>query len=197
MARTVLLTGGVQALVLGCVGCTELPLPLAGSDLFSGLVSGLVQTAPTTVTADVTAVDEQTGLPTSLVGTISGAYTGTYREQILEVYFDAAGVPLAALSCSTLTIDAPQSGSITTFNLVAVTDMITMTGPDGAPMTNESGEPIVVGLRSSATGEIVHAEGAYAGASGQLHADSVLYFASGGSGLGWLESTFEFKWSRR
>jgi hypothetical protein len=197
MARTVLLTGGVQALVLSCMGCAELPLPLGDAGLTSGLISGLVQTAPTQVAADVTAVDEETGLPVSLAGTIGGAYAGTYREQILEVYFDAAGMPLAALSCSTISIDSPRAGTITTFNLIVVTDMILMTAADGAPLMSETGEPVVIGLRSSATGEIVHAEGAYAGATGQLHADSALYFTAGAYGLGTLESTFEFKWSRR
>jgi hypothetical protein len=140
---------------------------------------------------DVTAVDPQTGLPKNVSGILSGSYTGTYEEEILDVYFNDAGAPIAALSRSRLTLDTPQAGTVTSLNLIVVTEMLVMTDEQGSPVLGPDGNPVVMGLRSAATGEIIHGDGDYLGAQGTVHADSMLLFATGQAGLGSLDAELE------
>lgn len=169
--------------LLVCAGCGALPLPtdLAG---LTSLVDGSTEETSSLIDADVTAVSTVTGLATSLAGTVSGQYSGSYAEEILEVYFDATGMPIAALSRSQFTLDAPDSGTLTTFNLVVINELIFLTADDGTPMLDESGMPIATGLLSASTGQIIAGTGAFEGVTGVLHSDSVVAFTGGSSGLG-------------
>lgn len=174
---------GMPLVLLVYAGCGALPFPTDLSDLTS-LVEGSTEAIESRIDADVTAVSTVTGLATSLAGTVSGQYSGSYTEEILEVYFDATGVPIAALSRSQFTLDAPDSGTLTTFNLVVINELIFLTGDDGTPMLDESGMPIATGLLSASTGQIIAGSGAFEGATGVLHSDSVVSFTGGSSGLG-------------
>ncbi len=172
--------------LLACSGCGFLPFQ-SGT---LGLVEGLLATTESSIDASVTAVSPDTGLPTTLSGTLSGQFQGTYQEQMLEVFFDATGVPVAAISRSEFTVDAPASGTLYSLNFVVVVDLILLTDDSGAPIVDAQGLPTVIGLHSAATGEIIHGTGDFAGVTGQLHTDSTLYLTGGDAGLGSLESDF-------
>lgn len=177
--------GGLQlALLLSLSGCGALPSP---TDLGS-LVEGLLESKDSRIVASVTAKSEDTGLPTVLSGTVCGQFGGTYDEEILAVFFDGQGKPNAALSRSQLTFDAPNEGTLISLNLVVVVDMIFATDENGAPVLDQGGTPVVSGLRSSATGQIIYGSGIFEGATGEIHADSVLSLVGGDFGMGFVES---------
>lgn len=136
--------------------------------------------AESTIAADVTTAAPDTGLPRTLSGTLTGDLEGTYDEEILEVFFGDDGAPIAAVSRSAFTIEVPQEGTITTLNLVTVVETIIV--DDG------TGAPVPVGLRTAASGDVVHSTGAYEGVAGQLRTDSSLMFAGGEAELGTLDS---------
>ncbi len=180
--RTSALLCALPGILLACSGC----------GLLAGLtdVAGLVDDASDPrIVADVTAVSAETGLPTQLSGAVSGEYAGQYDEEILEVYLDANGVPIAALSRSILTLDTPDTGTLTSVNLIVVVDFVFATDDAGAPLLDDQGAPIAIGLISASTGEIITGTGAFEGATGQLHSDSTIMFTGGDLGLGTLDST--------
>jgi len=169
-------------LLWACAGCGSL------CDLTDGSLFGdLFGPASSTIAASVTATAE-TGLPTTLSGDVSGQFQGTYREDILEVYFDATGAPIAALSRSEFTFDSPTAGTLVGLNQVVVLEPIVATDESGAPLLNEQGQPIVAGLRTSATGTIISGTGGFAGRTGELHTESALLFTGGDFGLGSVDS---------
>lgn len=159
---------------------------LAGCDVntLSQLLTTLSSVTQTTITADVATASSTTGLPETLSGNITGQFQGTYDEVILEVYFDATGAPVASLSRSVFTLTAPTAGTLTTLNLIVVTDVIVSMDSKGAPVLDSTGNPTPIGLMTSSTGEIIGATGAYLNMNGQIHTDSVLSFGTGALGLG-------------
>jgi hypothetical protein len=170
--------------LLAATGCGILPFPMDTS----GVVQGSLGAADSRIVASVTATSPETGLPTSLSGTVSGQYEGTYQEEILDVFFDSTGAPIAALSRSQFTLDTPDGGTLVSLNLVVVADLIPLTDATGSAVLDEQGAPTITGLQSAATGEIIHGTGAFAGATGELHTDTVLYFTGGDFELGSVES---------
>ncbi|MFQ5805733.1 MAG: hypothetical protein ACE5I3_04700 [Phycisphaerae bacterium] len=165
-------------------GCGILPLP---SDVAS-LIEGSLEATESSIVASVTATEAGTGLPTTLSGTVSGQYEGTYEEEILEVFFDSTGAPIAAISRSQFIVDSPAQGTLISLNLIVVVDIIVLTDESGAPVLDEQGAPVVSGLQTSATGEIIHGTGIFEDATGDLHAESVLSFLGGDFEMGSLES---------
>ena len=182
--RSSRMAGALPLILMACGGCGLLPFPTN----IAGLVQGAGDAEGTRVLASVTAVNPDTGLPTQLSGTITGESTGTYQEEILEVYFDSDGAPLAALSRSIATFSFPESGTITTLNLIIVVDFIFATDELGNPMLDEQGTPIVIGLETASAGEVITGTGAFGGMTGQLHSDSVLMLMGGDFDLGIVDS---------
>jgi hypothetical protein len=182
--RLALLLGVMQLPLLASSGCGILPFP---TDVLS-LVQGSQEPTDSRIEASVTAAAPETGMPTTLSGSVSGEFEGTYEEEILEVFFDGAGVPIAALSRSQFAIDAPDEGTLISLNLIVVVDTILLTDEAGTPVLDEQGGPIVSGLQTSAAGQIIHGAGAFEGATGELHTESVLTFLGGDFGLGAVES---------
>ena len=168
--------------LLSSGGCPLLPTGVFGAVADAGGDSG------STVLASVTATDETTGMPTALSGTVSGQIVGEYDEELLEIFFDADGVPIAAISRSEITVTSPAPGTLITINLIIVHDLILLTDDDGAPVLDSEGAPTVIGLVSAANGEMIHATGVFAGFSGDLHADSELFFTGGDFDLGYVDS---------
>jgi hypothetical protein len=156
----------------------------------AGLVEGSGATTESRIVASVTATNPNTGLPTTLSGTVSGQFEGTYDEEILEVFFDSQGVPIAALSRAEFTTDSPDDGTLFSLNLVVVADLIMLTDEAGALVLDELGAPTVTGLQTTALGEIIYGTGLFEGATGHLHTESVLNLTGGEFGLGSLESDF-------
>ena len=142
--RSSRIAGALSLILLACGGCGILSFPTN----IAGLVQGAGDAEGTRILASVTTTNPDTGLPVQLSGTITGESTGTYEEEILEVYFDADGVPLAALSRSIATFSAPEAGTITTLNLIVVVDFIFAMDDLGVPMLDDQGAPIVVGLET-------------------------------------------------
>lgn len=171
-------------ILLTCGGCGLLLLP---TDI-AGFVSGAEPADGTQIAADVTVANADTGLPTQLAGSVTGEYEAAYAEEMLEVYFDDNGVPIAALSRSVLTFSGTEAGSIISLNLIVVLDFVFATDASGAPMLDEQGAPIVIGLETAAAGQIIAGTGAYEGVTGELHADSTLMFVGGAANLGTVES---------
>jgi len=183
--RLALLLGAIQLPLLAAGGCGILPFP---TDLAS-LIEGSLEATPSGIVASVTATAPETGMPTTLSGSVSGQYEGTYQEEILEVFFvDGAGAPIAALSRSQFTLGSPGEGTLVSLNLIVVVDTIILTDEAGAPVLDEQGAPLVTGLQTSATGEIIYGTGAFEGATGELHTESVLTFLGGDFGMGAVES---------
>ncbi len=182
--RLALLLGAMQFSLLASGGCSILPFP---TDLLS-VVQGSLDPTGSRIAASVTAAAPETGLPTTLSGSVSGKYEGTYDEEILEIFFDGEGCPIAALSRSEFTIDAPNEGTLISLNLIVVVDTILLTDEAGNPVLDEQGAPIVSGLQTSAAGQIIHGTGAFEGATGELHTESVLTFLGGDFGMGGVES---------
>ncbi len=181
--RLVLLFSGVQLGLLVSGGCGA---PLFPWDSAGGVVDAQNLTGTSSrIVASVTERSPQTGLPTTLSGTVSGRYAGAYHEEILEVYFDSTGAPIAALSESQFTLD---SGTFASLNLILVVDPIVSTDGTGSPVLNEQGAPIVVGLQTSSTGQIIHGTGSFAGATGELHTESTLLLSGGDSGMGSVDA---------
>lgn len=172
--------------LLGSSGCGFISFPF---DIAS-LVEGALAETESTIVASVTATDPNTGLPTTLSGTVSGQFEGTYDEEILEVFFDSEGTPLAALSRAEFTADSPNDGTLFSLNLIVVSDLVVLTDETGAPVLDELGAPIVSGLQTAALGEIIYGTGVFEGVTGQLRTDSVLNLTGGDFGLGSLESDF-------
>jgi hypothetical protein len=179
-----LLASGVQILLLVSSGCGVLPFLTDPASL----IEGSLEPTGSRIVASVTATAPDTGLPTSLAGSVSGEYEGTYQEEILEIFFDSAGMPIAGLSRSEFTVDAPDEGTLVSLNLIVVVDPVILTDDTGAPVLDEQGAPVVSGLQTSATGEIIHGTGAFEGVTGELHTESVLLFLSGDFGMGSVES---------
>ena len=180
--RTSALLCAIPCILLACGGCGLLAFPTD--------IAGLVEDSnEPRIVADVTAVSPETGLPTQLSGAVSGEYAGRYDEEILEVFMDGNGVPIAALSRSVLTLDAPDAGTLISINLIVVLEFIFATDDAGAPLLDDQGAPIAIGLISASTGEIITGTGAFEGATGQLHSDSTIMFMGGDLGLGTLDST--------
>ncbi|HEY3245318.1 MAG TPA: hypothetical protein VGM03_18405 [Phycisphaerae bacterium] len=185
--------GRALPLLLLAGGCGILPgtvipgrrRPVAPSD----------QTRQARIAGEVTRIDPVTSLPRELSGTVSGSFSGDYQEEILDVYFDQTGTPIAGLSRSQFTFVGTQAGTLTTLNLISVTEMIVVMDEAGEPILDAQGNPMVTGLRSAATGEIIHGDGAFSGAKGTLHSDSVIMFASGASGLGTLDTQLDVQLS--
>jgi|GEM_PF-3292735 len=180
------LTGNRVTKLLLPVGCGA-ALILAGcGNLANNLPTGMTGSSTvdttadtksaTTLSADVTALDTETGLPLTLSGTLSGGYVGTYDESILEVLYDNNAVPMVAISRSVFTLEEPDVGTLTSVNTILIVD--TLVADDG------SGTMVPIGLATGASGEIVHGTGAFEGATGKLHTDSTLSFATGEFGLG-------------
>ena len=184
MTRSSRTAGALPLILLACGGCGLLPFPTN----IAGLVQGAADPQGTRILASVTTTNPDTGLPVHLSGTITGESTGTYEEEILEVYFDADGVPLAALSRSIATFSSPEIGTITTLNLIIVVDFIFAIDDLGAPMLDDQGAPIVIGLVTASAGEIITGTGAFEGMTGQLHSDSVLMLIGGDFDLGIVDS---------
>ena len=179
------LLAALSLVLLTSSGCGLLPYLLDGTSLVGGeteLNDG------TSITADVTAVSQTTAMPTTLSGTLSGEYTGTYEEEILEVFFDSNGAPIAGLSRSQFTIEGDDAGTLTTLNLIVVSALIPQTDAQGTPVLDAQGDPVVIGLESAASGEIVYGTGAFAGATGKVHTDSDLFFTGGSADLGSLDA---------
>lgn len=180
--RTSALLCAVPCILLACGGCGLLAFPTD--------IAGLVEDSnEPRIVADVTAVSPETGLPTQLSGAVSGEYAGRYDEEILEVYFDGSGVPIAALSRSVLTLDTPDTGTLISINLIVVLDFVFATDDAGAPILDDLGAPIAIGLISASTGEIISGTGAFEGATGELHSNSTIMLVGGELGLGTLDST--------
>ena len=175
------------ATVLAVGGCNAFPgvLTDAGTD------TDVNPAMTARITADVSASALDTGLPQALTGTLTGDATGTYEEEIVEVFFGRLGVPIAAVSRSNFTFESPQQGTLTTFNSIVVIENVLFTDDDGATMLDDAGNPIVVGLRTAATGDIIHGTGFYENATGILHADSTVLLTGGEFGLGTLDSTVD------
>jgi len=182
--RLALLLGGIQLLLLASSGCGTLPWP---ADVLS-LIEGSLEATESRIMASVTATAPETGLPITLSGVVSGRYEGTYEEEILEVFFDSNGAPIAAFSRSQFTVDSVDQGTLISLNFIVVVDAIVLTDGAGAPVLDEQGAPIVSGLQTSATGEIIHATGDFEGATGELHTESVLTFLGGDFGMGSVDS---------
>jgi hypothetical protein len=179
--RLVLLFSALPFGWLALGGCGTPLLPWDGA---FGTVEGQALTS-SRIVASVTERSPETGLPTTLSGTVSGRYAGTYHEEILEVYSDSTGAPIAALSKSDFTLDL---GTFTSLNLIVVVEPIVSTDASGSPVLTEQGTPVVIGLRTSSTGEIIHATGSFAGATGELHTESTLLLSGGDSGLGAVDA---------
>ena len=169
-------------LLWACGGCGVL-----GDLTNGGLFGGLLEPTSSEIAASVTAVAE-TGLPTKLSGDVSGQYQGTYQEEILEVYFDPDGSPIAALSRAEFTFESPAAGTMVSLNMIVIGDPILATDANGEPLLGELGQPIVAGLQTAATGMIVNGTGGFAGRTGELHTDSALLFTGGDSGLGSVDA---------
>ncbi len=142
----------------------------------------------TSIEGDVASVVPETGLPLTLSGTLSQQFEGTYDENILEVYFDENGVPIAAVSRSLFTIDSPQKGTIMSVNLIVVEETLLLTNGDGELVFDDDGNVIPMGLATASTGDIISGTGAYEGATGTLHSDSTVFFGGGEFGFGTLEA---------
>ncbi|MCH7870333.1 MAG: hypothetical protein IID33_01405, partial [Planctomycetes bacterium] len=180
--RTSALLCAIPCILLACGGCGLLAFPTD--------IAGIVQDAnEPQIVADVSAVSPDTGLPTQLSGAVSGEYAGRYDEEILEVYFDGSGVPIAALSRSVLTLDTPDTGTLISINLIVVLDFVFATDDQGTPILDDLGAPIAIGLISASTGEIISGTGAFEGATGELHSNSTIMLVGGELGLGTLDST--------
>jgi hypothetical protein len=175
---------GIALALVSFGGCGF--VPLSASDL----VEGLVALTESRIVASVTATDPETGLPTTLAGAVSGQFSGTYEEEILEVFFDSEGTPIAALSRSEFTADSSLGGTLISLNLIVVVDLIVATDETGAPLLDPQGVPLVSGLQTAATGEIIHGSGAFEGITGGLHTNSVLELTGGEFGLGSLDAEF-------
>ncbi|HUU98819.1 MAG TPA: hypothetical protein VM487_24060 [Phycisphaerae bacterium] len=184
LGRRARLLGGVLVALWACGGCGLLWTPTE----LSGLVEGAPGPTDTLLAADVTAASPETGLPTTLSGVVSGQFEGQYQEEILEVFFDDGGAPIAAISRSEFSLDSPASGTLVSLNLIVVVDFIIVTDDGGTPVLDEQGSPIVCGLQTSATGEIIHGTGSFVGVTGKLHTESVLSFSSGSCGMGAVEA---------
>lgn len=181
-----LAAGVLPIILLACGGCGLFSLP---TDI-AGFVLGAEPTDGTQIVADVTTTDADTGLPTQLAGSVSGEYYGTYDEEILEFYFDDDGVPIAALSRSVFMLTGPEAGIIVSLNLIVVVDFVFATDTSGALLLDVEGAPMVIGLETAASGQIIRGSGAYEGAIGELHTDSTLMFVGGAANLGTIDSDF-------
>lgn len=184
LGRRARLLGGVLVALWACGGCGLLWTP---TELLS-LVEGAPGSTDTLLAADVTAAAPETGLPTTLSGVVSGQFEGQYQEEILEVFFDDAGAPLAAISRSEFSLDSPAAGTLVSLNLIVVVDFIFVTDDGGTLVLDEQGAPIVCGLQTSATGEIIHGTDGFADVTGKLHTESALSFSGGGYGMGAVEA---------
>lgn len=169
-------------MVGGCGSLSFLPTGVGpGSD------NATATAMETTIAGDVT-LTADTGLPRTLAGTASEQLEGTYNEDILQVFFDEQGAPIAAVSRSLFTVESPDPGTITSVNLIIIVDTMLSIDAAGEMLLDEQGNPIPVGLITAATGDIIHGTGAFDGATGQLHADSTVLFGGGAFGLGSLDS---------
>lgn len=186
-SHQVLLLGAIPFALLTSAGCGVFTLPLSLNGL-DGLVGGSTVTEASLIAASVTATSAETGLPTTLSGVVSGLYEGTYQEEILEVFFDASGAPIAALSRSVFTLTEPREGTLTTLNLIIVSANILLTDATGAPVLDANGLPTVIGLQTSSAGDIIHGTGMYDGATGQIHSDTTLLLTGGDAAMGSVES---------
>ncbi|MCP4246349.1 MAG: hypothetical protein GY778_04800 [bacterium] len=174
---------GVIALS-GC-GTTNVPNSSGKSDQNDALESGDSEVAEeTNIAGDVATAEVETGLPSSLSGTLSGGFQGAYDEDILEIFFDADGLPLAAVSRSVFTLDGPLLGSLTSVNQIVILEVILT--------DDEAGQPVPIGLRTAATGEIIYGTGEFEAVTGQVHSDSTVTFGGGEFGLGTLDASLEF-----
>lgn len=166
----------LAGVVLPIGACGLLPPPLGSAPVGAHL------------SASVSETSQETGLAKKLTGRLSGALSGSYAEEIVDVFFDDDGMPIAALSRSVFTADAPTDGMVISLNLVVVIGPVLATDENGESMLDADGKPIAVGLESAASGQIIHASGVFEGLKGQIRAQSVVEFAGGEFGLGTVES---------
>lgn len=182
--RASALAWGLSLSTLLLHGCGTSTSPLL--ELLFG--SSIAVEMDTTINGDVASVAPDTGLPLTLSGTLSQQFEGFYDENILEVYFDENGAPIAAVSRSLFTIESPEEGTITSVNLIVIVDTLLSTNGDGEPVLDDDGNTIPIGLATASTGDIISGTGAYEGARGTLRSDSTILFGGGDFGFGTLEA---------
>jgi len=142
-----------------------------------------------TIQASVTAVNPVTHLPETLSGTVGGDWTGTYSEQILQTFFDDAGNLTGATSLSHFTFDPPHEGTISSYNFAESVTPILQLDANQQPVLDGQGNPIVIGLRTSATGSLFDGTETLAGVFGNLQTQTELSFTGGERGLGQVTSS--------
>lgn len=172
----------IPVFLAGCILPIPFPILNGSSDDCDQVIA--------VIAADVTGVSTETMLPTTLSGTLTGDLEGTYDETILEIFFDGQGVPIAGTSRSVLTLTAPQAGMLVSFNLITVDELIFLTDENGEPVIMDDA-PVVIGLRSQATGLIVRGTGGFEDATGELKTDSTLQFTGGSMNLGSLATDLD------
>jgi hypothetical protein len=167
-----------------CVGCLLLTscIPLSPVESPPHLIS-------LTLTASVTEIDPITKLPRTLSGTMGGAHTGTYTEQILELFFDPNGNLVGASSLSHFAFDPPCQGTISSYNFAESVAPIFLLDPNQQPVLDPNGIPIVIGLKTAATGSLFDGTGSLDAVFGDLQTDSELSFTGGDLGLGQVRSS--------
>jgi len=175
-----------------CGGCGTLPILPAAQVASDPALATTKPTLGTTIAGNVATASPDTGLPQTLSGTLSEQFEGTYDENILEVFFDDTGAPIASVSRSIFTIDSPDTGTITSLNFIVVLGPELMTGADGNLILDEAGNPIPIGLRTASSGQIIHGTGDFEGTIGELHSDSTVLFGGGSMDLGTLLSNVVF-----
>jgi hypothetical protein len=175
-----MLAVGVPSLLLASIGCNVF------SDPPESPCTPPCAPTPTEVHIDasVTATDPDTGLPVTLSGRFTGELEGDYEETILDLYFDATGAPIAALSRSIFTVQSPEPATLISLNSIVVLDNVFLEDPTGTVIVDADGLPVVVGFTTSATGEIISCNGCFEGTTGHLYTESTLMFTGGDLGLG-------------
>ena len=164
-------------------------LALTSCDRFFGPVDQQPEVVSLTIQASVTEVDPATLLPRTLSGTITGDFTGTYSETLFEAFFDPDGNVIGASTLSLFTFDAPNEGTIASYNFAENVAPILLLDENQQPVLDQDGNPVVIGLMTAATGSLFNGTGTFEGVFGDLQTDTELFFTGGDLELGRINSS--------
>ncbi len=164
-------------------------LLLASCNRFFPPVDRQPELVSLTIQASVTEVDPVTLLPRTLSGTITGDFTGTYSETLFDAFFDAEGNVIGASSLSLFTFDPPHGGTLASYNFAENVAPILLLDENQQPVLDQDGNPVVIGLRTAATGSLFNGTGTFAGVFGDLQTDTELSFTGGDQNLGQITSS--------